>query len=148
MKDFKISDNDIKMIKMIFDIPLDAKHPRYKLQKQFFEFAKEYPQVKIETADLYNDGDCIGIHFEGEEFTVLCLMDTKEIEIGILTNYEESLFDVIETIPFTWESLRSRLDDLVKIAPWTMNFDDDSSSTIDETREKVTQYLKQKWKTK
>lgn len=143
----KISEKDKKMFNMIFDIPLDASHPRYKLQKRFFEFAEEYPQVKIETADLYNDGDCVSIHFDNDEFVLLCTMDSKEIEISILLDYEEVTFNVIETIPFSWESLRSRLNDLITVAPWTITFDDGTSG-VNEIREKATQFLKQRWKQK
>jgi hypothetical protein len=146
MKNFKVSDNDIKMFKMIFDIPLDAKHPRYKLQKLFFEFAKEYPQVKVETADLYNDGGCIGIHFEGDEFIVLCDMDDKTIESSILVDYENASFNVIEMIPFSWDSLKTRLNDMISITPWTQTFED--CEDVDEARQKAVNYLKEKWKTK
>ncbi len=143
----KISEKDKKMFNIIFDVPLDASHPRYKLQKRFFEFAEEYPQIKVETADLYNDGDCVSIHFDNDEFIVLCAMDSKEIEISILLDYEEATFNVIETIPFSWESLRSRLNDLITVSPWTITFDDGTSG-VNEIREKATQFLKQRWKQK
>jgi len=144
MKDFKISEQDIRMFNMIFDIPLKADHPKHELQKQFNEFAKAYPEVDIETNDFYNNGGCVGIHFSNDEFIVICDMDDMTIETSILTDYENCLFDVVETIPFNWESLKLRLNDLIAIAPWTETFND--SDNENEARGKAVNYLKDKWK--
>jgi len=143
MKNFKVSDSDIRMFNMIFDIPLHPAHPRHELQKQFNLFATKYPEVEIETNDFYNDGGCVGIHFNDDEFIIVCDMDSMTIESSILTDYENCLFDILETIPFTWESLESRLNDMIAIAPWTETFID--SETAQEARSKAVKYLKDKW---
>jgi hypothetical protein len=132
-----------KFFDMIFDVPLESTHPKYKLQKQFNDFAKDYPELEFETNDFYNNGCYAGIHFKNDEFIVLCDMDDMTIETSILTDYENCLFDVVETIPFSWESLKSRLNDLVAIAPWTQTFMD--SETEQEARTKTIKYLKDKW---
>lgn len=144
MKDFRITEKDIRIYNMLMDIPLQVGHPRHELQKQFNLFATKYPEVEIETNDFYNDGGCVGIHFNDDEFIIVCDMDSMTIESSILTDYENCLFDILETIPFTWESLESRLNDMIAIAPWTETFAD--SDNVNEARGKASSYLKDKWK--
>lgn len=131
---------------MMFDRPLKPDHPRYKIQKEFIEFSKGYPQLDLHMSDLYNDGGCVSFHFVDEEFIVVCDMDAMQIESSILVDYDDAAFNVIETIPFNWESLKLRLNDMLSVSPWTQEFN--KYSDIDEAREKAIQYLKSRWKTK
>ena len=131
---------------MIMDIPLKADHPRYKTQKNFFEFQKEYPTLKVETADLYNDGGYVSIHFDKDEFVVLCDTDEKTMEFSILVDYESAEFEIIETVAFDWDLLKSRLNDMLTLSPWTETFIDEPSEN--EARKKAIEFLRKRWKTK
>ncbi len=143
MKNFKVSDSDIRMFNMIFDIPLHPAHPRYKLQKQFFELKEEFPTLSVETSDFYNDGGYASVHFDNDEFVVLCNMDEMTMDFDILIDYEQITFQTIETVPFSWESLKLRLKDMLAISPWTETFID--SETAQEARSKAVKCLKDKW---
>ena len=136
--------NEDRILAMILDRPLNESHPRYKIQQEFISFAKAYPQLDLHMSDLYNDGGCVSFHFLNEEFIVVCDMDAKEIESSILVDYDDASFNVIETIPFNWESLKLRLNDMISITPWTEEFSE--SSSLGEAREKAIKYLKDKWK--
>ncbi|CAB4160145.1 hypothetical protein UFOVP724_89 [uncultured Caudovirales phage] len=142
----KISEQDVRLYNMIMDVPLPASHPRYKVQKQFFEFQKEYPLLKVETADLYNNGGYVSIHFDKDEFNVLCDMDDMTIEFAILIDYEEASFETIDKIPFNWDTLRSRLNDMQLVAPWTETFDNEDTEEL--ARAKTIEHLNKKWNSK
>jgi len=138
--------NENRIIDMMFERALKKDHPRYQTQQDFIEFAQVYPEVNLHMSDLYNNGGCVSFHFANDEFIIVCDVDAMEIESSILVDYEGASFNVIETIPFNWESLKLRLNDMISIAPWTESFK--NCKSVDEARQKATDYLKDKWKTK
>jgi hypothetical protein len=140
------TNNQDRILDMMFERKLKQDHPRYQIQKDFIDFVQAYPEVDLHMSDLYNNGGCVSLHLQNEEFIIVCDMDAMEIESSILLDYEDVSFNEIETIPFNWESLKLRLNDMLSITPWTRNFK--NCKDVNEARKKATDYLRNKWKTK
>ncbi len=114
-----LSSQDKKIYNMLFDVPLDESHPRYKMQQMLLSFATYFPRVKLETADFYNNGSIISFHFNNDAFIIVCDMDELTIETSILIDYEDARFEEIEEkIKFDWNELAIRLNILESLDDW------------------------------
>lgn len=115
----KLSEQDQRLYDMIFDVPLREGHPKRKLQQMFLKFAELFPLIDVETNDFYNNGGIVGFHFKGDAFIVLCDMDEGTIEVSILIDYENAIFEEIEeNVKFDWNQLAIRLKVLQEMTDW------------------------------
>jgi len=115
----KLSEQDQRMYDMIFDVPLKPGHPKRELQQMFFKFGELFPLIDVETNDFYNNGSIVGFHFKGDPFIVLCDVEERTIEVSILIDYENAIFEEIEeNVKFDWDQLAIRLKVLQTLTDW------------------------------
>ncbi len=116
--------NDLKqfvefMTKML-DLDLSPDSPRYEIQQQFKKFMSENEeefqgQFELNTTDLHNNGELVSLVTIDEEYVLLCNMDLGTIEVSKLKDYDECLYDSLETVEFSFPKLRELAKSFVRI---------------------------------
>ncbi len=94
----------------MFDLDLSPDSSKYEIQQQFKKFMDIHEddfqsQIELNTMDLHNNGDFVSLHIRNDEYLLLCDMEHKTIEVSKLKDYEKCLFDVIETVDFSFPKL-------------------------------------------
>lgn len=126
-----------RIFQMIFDIPLSKDHPKYELQKIFYNYQSTVPHgVQISTTDFYNNGEIVSVHFKDDAFIISIDTDKNTMESAILSDYDNSLFETFEVTSFTWDKLTKRINLFDEYKDWSDTLSS-RSKTIKVVKEKL-----------
>ncbi len=101
----------VEFMTQMFDLDLSPDESNYEIQQRFKKFMKIHEsefkgQIELDTTDLHcPEGDTVCLHIRDDEYLLICDLETRKIEVSKLKDYENSLFDVIETVDFSFPKL-------------------------------------------
>ena len=114
------SQNLDDLIAKVLDRSLPKSHRLYGLQQTFVEFAKPYQKYGVDllTSFLHNDDATLSFHWDDESYVFVCMLNDEndqKIEISKLLDADDLSYKVLETLPFSFETLESKLNQYIAL---------------------------------